>query len=195
MSNVYTPEAIKALTYFFKDVLEQMKILVTAFANVDSAHFSDHELEVRRRYFHHIYMGLCAVFKSAVYDVYTEDQLSKEKSHPKEYRGDPLVEKLTACSILRFDRFFKPIIANWKYYTVHTLYLIPDPCDVENFSETKLDPKFKTRALNAYVNTTNKYIGEYGKLRLELFNYIYEQFNQDPESCIREFIESMLATE
>lgn len=195
MPNVYTPEAIKALTYFFKDVLEQMKILVTAFSTFESAYFSDHELEVSRRYSHYSSMGLCDVFNSAVYDVYIEDQLSKEKSHPEEYRGNPLVEKLTASFNLKFEQFFKPIIANWKYYTDHALYLIPAPCDVENLSETKIDPDFKTRAMNVYVNTANKYIGEYGKLRLDLFNYVYEQFNQDPESYIREFIESMKAIE
>ena len=72
--------------------------------------------------------------------------------------------KLYTCMIK-----YRIIFAKWEYYSGKYNFPVPDPARKQN-AEREHD------AEAIYWNTPDRYIGEYGKLRMQLLDWLIEQF-------------------
>lgn len=121
--------------------------------------------------------GLCFNFSECL----------KEVTNEPPYKGNKFLAtlKINNLSIEKifndlFIDLFDPFINHWKHFSGKDYYPVPDP--------KGLDTPEVIYSVEAYKD--DLYNGEYGKLRLELFNFICEQFKVNPELTVQNFFKN-----
>lgn len=119
-------------------------------------------------------VGLCFNFSECLKEIINEPPYKGNKFLATLRINNSPIEKI-------FDDFFidlfSSFINRWKHFSGKDYYPVPDPKGL-------VTPEVMYSAYKDHL-----YNGEYGKLRLELFDYVCEQFNIIPELTVNDFFE------
>jgi hypothetical protein len=90
----------------------------------------------------------------------------KAGNYPSNYRTGICGNLDTLCEF-----YVSPLVRkyqeSWTWYSGDWIFPVPAP---SMYDDTYIDPK--AGAVAVYMNTRNKWTGEYGKLRLSLLNHL-----------------------
>lgn len=189
MKNCVSEEIVVKVTSIIKLTLELLKPIVNELY-LKSAN-QDQRSSI---YYPYINFGLCELFKfmmvmfdsndDDMFDSDDNDVVSSILSSNKDLLRTILMESLLHDVLMKisFIRIFSPIIVQWKDYSGNVLFPVHDPDDTDTPDKS-------------FLKKNNKFKGAYGKKRVELFEFVYEQFNADPETFVRQFLQSQLVTD